>query len=267
VNAEEYLREVEFALRDLPWRQRRDLVAELGAHLAELPPDADLRPRLGWPAQYAADLRAAAGLERQHGIRAYLRARRPRNVTITAITLALVLTAIGLGIAAVVWVDGYQPLGPAGADYTPGPSTPTPGQDGVTVFYHAGRPFGYGVLIRNYGRYTVRVLGTTPKSDTPFDGPRSIFNPFTGHLFMSTSQSPINAPPLERFHPFELKPRSYRWLVFKGVYRCGLSKYPRNESFGLADFPVRYSFLWRTVTVPIKLDEPVTVSFRKEACD
>ena len=114
----------------------------------------------------------------------------------------------------------------------------------------------------------MRVLGIPPKSDTPYDGPKSIFNPFTGHLFMSTNRSPVSAPPLERFHPFDLKPHSYRWLVFKGVYRCGLSKYGgRIEWFELTDFPVRYGFLWRTATVRIKLMEPVTVSFHKEACD
>ena len=36
---DEYLREVGFALRDLPWRQRRDVLADLRGHLAELPPE------------------------------------------------------------------------------------------------------------------------------------------------------------------------------------------------------------------------------------
>jgi len=36
MKAKEYVGRVDFALRDLPWRQRRDLVAELGAHLPEI---------------------------------------------------------------------------------------------------------------------------------------------------------------------------------------------------------------------------------------
>ena len=81
MTADDFVRQVELALGDLPWRQRRDLVAELREHLAELPPDTDLYARHGAPDRYAAEMRAAAGLELRRGPFAYLRARRPRNTS------------------------------------------------------------------------------------------------------------------------------------------------------------------------------------------
>jgi hypothetical protein len=51
VTAEEYVRRVDFRLRDLPWRMRRDLIDELRGHLDELPADTDLAARLGPPEQ------------------------------------------------------------------------------------------------------------------------------------------------------------------------------------------------------------------------
>ena len=79
MTAEDYLRRVDVAVRDLPWRTRRELNSELRGHLAELPADTDFVERLGTPERYAADLRSAAGLERRRGPIAFLRARRPRN--------------------------------------------------------------------------------------------------------------------------------------------------------------------------------------------
>jgi hypothetical protein len=69
-----------------------------------------------------------------------------------------------------------------------------------------------------------------------------------------------------------MKPGSFRWLVFKGVYACttGMGG-PPNRSGGYGEttreaFPVRFSFLWKTTTTLIPLDEPLTFSFRKEGC-
>ena len=73
---DEYLRASATGCAICRWRMRRDLLAELRAHLAELPAGTDLRAQLGPPEQYAADLRAAAGLERRRGPIAFLRARR-----------------------------------------------------------------------------------------------------------------------------------------------------------------------------------------------
>ena len=54
---DEYLRDVGYWLRDLPWSTRRDLMSELRGHLDELPADMDFRAQLGPPETYAHDLR------------------------------------------------------------------------------------------------------------------------------------------------------------------------------------------------------------------
>jgi hypothetical protein len=128
--ADDYLRSVSFELGDLPWGKRQELLAEIRTHLDELPAGTDLRARLGTPKEYAADLRAAAGLERRRGAIAFLRARRPRNL----ILVALILIVIGLAIGAVEWVDSYQPLAfQSGAEIFPPVSAEVPGGTSVSA--------------------------------------------------------------------------------------------------------------------------------------
>jgi hypothetical protein len=250
VKADDYLRRVDAALSDLPWSVRRDLMAELKSHLEELPPDE--AARLGTPEEYAAEMRTAAGLEHRRGPIAFLRARRPRNL----ILLALALTLIGLTIGAVVWIDSYQPLAWANATQEPLDSKPSPGQPGVTVVFRKGHRYLYGIVIRNTGRFTVRVLGV----------PRDVTDFYAGPLLMSKDTTPrMNEKPLEPFHPFDMKPGAHRWLVFKGVFACTTGA---SEPLAVTrvDFPIRYSFLWRTATATIPLEDPLTISFSKEGC-
>jgi hypothetical protein len=207
MTTDDYLVLVGYEFRDLPWKTKCDLLAEIRAHLSELPDEIDLIERLGRPEQYAADMGAAAGLERRRGLIAFLRARRLRNL----ILIAVVLTVAGLAIGAVVWINSYEPIAFAGAAQLPLDSKPSPGQAGVTVEFRKGRPFLYGIVIRNSGRFTVRVLGV-PKSVTDF---------YSGRVLMSKDQSPrMDERPLKRFHPFDMKPGSFRWLVLEGPYAC-----------------------------------------------
>jgi hypothetical protein len=256
VRRDEYVRDVGYWLGDLPWSTRRDLLAELRAHLDELPPDTDLRPQLGPPEAYAKDLRAAAGLERRRGVIAFLRARRPRNLILTVV----LLTVIGLAIGSVVWIDSYQPLTWANATQEPLDSTPSPGQPGVTVVFRKGHAFRYGIVIRNSGRFTVRVLGV----------PREVMDFYAGPLLMSKDTTPrMDEMPLERFHPFDMKPGAFRWLVFKGVLACTTGMGATGPGYGAVTrdvFRIRYSFLWRTGTAQIQLEDPVTIKFSKEGC-
>ena len=242
MTAAEYVRRVEFWLRDLPWRMRQELLAELRTHLSEVPAGTDLAARLGSPEQYATDMRSAAGLERRRGTIAFLRARRPRNVVLTAVALTLT----GLAIGAVAWIQSYQPIAFAGGTQFPLDAKGAVGLVGEAVAVHPGRPFQFGITIQNTGRFTVRVLGV----------PYSLqVLPFSGRLLMSKDQTGrLNERPLERFRPFDMKPGSFRWLVFKGIYDCGTMS-PGGGEIGLADFPVRFKFLWRTKTVFIPLDE------------
>ncbi len=242
----DYLRAYERTLRDLPWRQRRELVAELQAHLAEFPPDADLVARLGSPRSYAADVRAAAGLSRQRGLSAFIRARRPRNL----VGAVVAVVVVGLLIAAVGWIATYQPLGfgngvlPAGKE--------VPGAPGYVLTFHKGRRFDLGMEVVNYGRFTVRVLGVPAGSDAPWSAGLLMSSPHvqTGGFY----------PPWRRFRPFDLKPRYSVYLRLHGVQACH-KPVSAQTTYTFSNFPVRYRFLWHTSTAQIPFPEGQKVVF------
>jgi hypothetical protein len=92
--------------------------------------------------------------------------------------------------------------------------------------------------------------------------------------FAGRTQFPLTAKPssgqagetviFRKGHQFEYG------IILKGVYACttGMGG-PEHGGYGATtqyDFPVRFSFLWRTATASIPLDEPLTRSFRKEGC-
>ena len=247
MTADVYLHWVGRALRDLPWKVRRDLLAELEDHLSELPPDTNLVERLGSPEQYAADMRAAAGLDRRRGPIAFLRAHRLRNL----IAIVVLLTAIGLAIGAVAWIDSYQPISFGGMSVVPIGAKGVTGVQGESVVFHEGKPFQFGIDIHNSGRYPVRVLSV------PLTGP----NPWTARLLLTTPQNGTDSQTYERFHPFTLKPRQYVFLVFKGVFACHTGT-ALGSAATYSDFPLRYRFLWRTTTISIPLHDPLAIIFR-----
>jgi hypothetical protein len=248
VTRDEYVRDVGWWLRDLPWSTRRDLVTELRGHLDELPADTDFRAQLGPPEAYASDLRSAAGLERRRGPIAFLRARRPRNL----ILAVLGLTLIGLAIGSVVCIDSYQPLAFGNGSQFPAGATGVGGIEGQSVDFHKGRPFVYGMEIMNTGRFTVRVLGVPYESNLPW----------TARLFMSGPSYTGDYRASTRFHPIDLKHGERVYLVFKGVFAChsGMAK---GGALTLEDFPVRFSFLWRKATTMIPLPENLAIVFPK----
>jgi HAAS len=256
VTRDEYLRDVGWWLRDLPWGTRRDVLAELRGHLDELPADTDFRAELGPPEAYAGDLRSAAGLERRRGVVAFLRARRPRNL----ILIVLLLTLAGLAIGAVAWIDSYQPIVYGNATQDPAESKPSPGQPGMTVVFRKGGPFLYGVTIRNGGRFPVRILGV----------PRDVTDFFKALLLVNKPNPAENEFPLQRFRPFDLQPGETRWLVLKGIYACttgmggGPPGAPRGgEAVTREAVQIRFSFLWRTETTFVPTQDPLTITFHK----
>lgn len=254
MTADSYLRRVDAALRDLPWKMRGELVSELRIHLAEIPAESDLEERLGTPEEYAADLRTAAGIERRHGPVAFLRARRPRNVILTVVAL----TTIGLAIGAVVWAQSYQPLGFAFGYRFPAGSVDAPAGDSASVVFHEGRPFQLGITVLNNGRFAVRVLGV------PY--PPAL--PFKARLMMSSPLKNTGGMhgPYTRFRPFDLKPGRVVFLFLEGVY-ANCHFIAPGGSTGLSDFPVRYRFLSRTSTADIPLPEELAIVFpRHGAC-
>jgi HAAS domain-containing protein len=251
MTADEYVRRVNYWLTDLPWATKKELLSELRAHLSELPQGTDLAS-LGTPEQYAADMRAAAGLDRRRGLIAFLRARRPRNVILTAVAV----TVIALAIGAVAWIDSYQPLVMGNAAQDPLDSKPSSGAAGVTVVFREGRPSLYGVTIRNSGRFPVRILGV----------PRGVTDFFKAHLFVNKPNPADNEMPLERFRPFDLHPGETRWLVLKGVYACTTGMSGGGGAVGSDAIPVRFSFLWRTETTFVTVLDPLTITFTKKGC-
>jgi hypothetical protein len=244
---DEYLRDIGYWLRDLPWSTRRDLVSELRGHLDELPVDTDLESRLGSPQKYAADLRSAAGLERGRGLVAFLQARRPRNLVLTL----LALIAIGLAIGAVAWIQSYQPIAFAGGSLDPAAATGRVGLHGETLVFHEGRPFQFGITITNTDRFAVRVLGAPLPEGVPFAARLMMSGPLT--------YGGVHGP-YTRFRPFDLEPGQVRLLFYRGVLACRAAP-GANAGVGFIDFPVRYSFLWRTTTVYIPLAEQLAIVF------
>jgi hypothetical protein len=248
VTTDEYLREVAYALRDLPWGQRRDLVRELREHLAELPPGADLSERLGSPERYAADMRAAAGLEHRRGPISYLRARRPRNLVLTA----LAFTVIGLAIGTLAWVHSYQPLIDGGFGMDPPRSHGVVGSSELDVRFREGKPFGFGFSISNNGRFTVRVLGSP---HLPLPAAVHLFT--SGHVRYGGFE-----PPDRRFRPFDLRPGQTASFELRGPFHARCKPAPRSHEFAwIGFFAVRFSFLWGTKTVQIPLRNGISILF------
>lgn len=253
---EEYIEWFEWAVRDLPWKTKRDLAGDLRAHIAELPPDSRLDERLGSPEQYAADLRAAAGLDRRRGVVAFVRSFPPRSLVI----FAAVVAALGLAVTGVVWghnrnawINSYQPLDFAfGSRYPPGKSLL--GLDGVQATFRAGRPFNFGITVINDGRFTVRILGV------PFGGG---YDPWKARLMMSRTLADTGGMhgPYVPFHPFDLAPDRVVFLFFKGRYACHGRQAAEAQTYN--DFPVRYAFRGRTATASIPLPEPFAVYIPK----
>jgi hypothetical protein len=249
VTEKAYLRAYARRLRDLPWRQRRELVAELEAHLAEFPSDADLVARLGSPKQYAAEMRKAARIERQRGLGPFLRARRPRTLVFSA----LLLTLLGLAIGALGWVYSYEPLAfTSGSSRTPLGTHGLPGVDGQAVTFHKGKRFDLSMEFENTGRYTVRVIGVGYRSSAPW----------TARLLMTPPSYNGGYTPPKPFHPFDLRPGQYGDLFLRGVWACHAETDP-GATLTLHDFPVRYTFLWRTGTAEIPLFNTLEIQFPK----
>lgn len=194
MTGDRYVAAVEMQLLDLPWRVRKNLVADLRVHLAEIPAQEDLVARLGTPQTSAGELRTAAGLAPRRGLIAFVRARRPRNVVI-----AVALVALGAAVAATVtWAGSYQPV--TGGATGMNPRVSSQGALGEIVApFRNGKPFQVGFSVRNSGRFAVRIL------DMPLTG----FHPFVVRKFTARSDERGTGPPV-RFQPFTLEPGQER---------------------------------------------------------
>ncbi len=242
MSTDQYLASVEAHLTDLPWRLRKDLVADLRVHLGEAPPGEDLTARLGSPESYAGELRAAAGLGPRRGLIAFLRARRPRNLVL-AIAL---LVAVGAVAAAVAWASSYQPLGPGSTGMSPVVSSEGALIETVAPFRNR-KPFQIRFSVRNSGRFAVRIL------DVPLEGGL----PFIARKFTARSDERGTGPPVP-FHAFTLEPRRERLIVLRGRY-ANCTSWVAGTSVGYEAMPVRARFLRWTHTVFVKLFTPLVI--------
>jgi hypothetical protein len=237
----EYLREVEWRLRDVPWKRRKQVVGELAAHLDETPPE-----QLDTPQAYAAELRRSENLPRRHGFLAFLRARRPRNLVIVGVLLVLV-ALIASGFA---WAESYQPL--AEGNYGLFPIRAVTGPAGETaVTFRDGAPFRFGFSVRNDGSFAVRVVGVPHAT---------VADPFVTRTFVSRSlERARDIPgPTTPFRPFDLEPGEQRMLILRGVF-ANCRKWGGRMTLTYDSLPVRFRFLWRTETVSVPLADPLVV--------
>lgn len=255
MNADQYLAAVELQLGDLPWKARKHLAADLRLHLAELPPGEDLVERLGSPAAYAAELRSAEGLAVPRGPIAFLRARRPRNVAIALVLVAVVAALI----AAAAWASSYQPV-VTGSTWM----NPRGGRAGALEEYVAtfrpGAPFQLGFSIRNDGRFPVRIV----------DVPLGNFYPFVVRAFVIPPNPHVVDFQThgEPFHPFTLAPGEERLLALRGRYRTCAS-YPASAGSAITVFglPVRERFALWSQTVDVELASPLVIqTTARHAC-
>src|SRR5262245_37209290 len=127
--ADEYARRVEEALADLPQGQRKQLLADLAAHLAEITDDG--RPvvdQLGPPEEYARELRATADAPPAGSAGRRSRLSRPWRVGVIVALIAAVVLAVAVGAGVTVHRSSQvtiavpgKPIGPA---FVPGVTIP-----------------------------------------------------------------------------------------------------------------------------------------------
>jgi len=241
VTRDAYLREVEWQLRDVRWKRRKALVAELAAHLDETPAG-----QLDTPQAYAAELRRSENLPRRRGAVAFLRARRPRNLVLVALLLVLV----ALLVSGYAWAESYQPL--TAGDYGLFPDRAVSGPAGETaVTFRDGAPFRFGFSVRNDGSFAVRVVGVPHAT---------VADPFVTRTFVSGPlERARDIPgPTTPFRPFDLKPGEERMLILRGVF-AHCRNWGGTTTATYDSLPVRFQFLWRTETVSVPLPDQLVI--------
>lgn len=175
---------------------------------------------------------------------------RQRHLVIAAFVLAVALL-----IGSAAWIQSYQPLSYLGPSRIRGP---------IRVAFHPGFRFSVGASVQNSGRFAVRVLGV-PYLSGPFSG-----RPISARLMMSRDTGGARFQrlpgvrgrvhfmlwprgPYEPFQPFDLKPGQVRSLLFTGVYGNCTPAARNLVPITVLDFPIRFSFVWKTQTARIPL--------------
>jgi hypothetical protein len=174
---------------------------------------------------------------------------------------AAAVTVLGLGIAALVWINGYQPLAFGGDSvYPPIAFRLHSSFDQNDVKFRQGKPFKVGVAVVNNGRFTVRVLGVTGEYAHSFAE-----LPLSHRLLLMSGPMPKNGAPwvrqFSKFRPFDLPPGQTTFLQLNGTYHAHCRPWPGGESMTLAGFQVRYGFLWHKGKAQIGFPANLSIDF------
>jgi len=176
------------------------------------------------------------------------------------------LTVPGLGIAAPVWTQSYQPLAFGGASVYPPIASrnhdTTFTQDNIT--FRQGRPFRIGISVVNNGRFTVRVLSVTGAyihtfGDLPVSHRRLIVSD-------PMPKNPLEAArwvrPYRKFRPLDLPPGQVIFLQLNGTFHAPCRRDPGvGESYVLGGFELRYGSPWHTGTAQIRFPANLSIDF------
>lgn len=244
---EAYASAVARHLRHLPRAQRRRLVADLRAHLLELP-DGDLHELLGSPGAYAAELLRSSGLPQAHGFRAWLR-RIPLWVRIVAPLVA------GLAVAATIggiWLSGYAPLVAGFSGFAPGIRADSAFGEraNVVVNYQHDARYVFGFSLRNDGSLPLEI------TDFPLVGYAR--GPLVVEDVLVDPPNRYGDPNAPRFRPFTLQPGEDRGISFRGVLaHCDI--WSQGASVVYESVKVDYRVLGIGKTADIALDQPIAV--------
>jgi len=147
------------AVADVPWRRRGPALADLAERLRALDADASPTTELGPPEEYAAAVRADAGLgEQPGGFGARLAATRPRTKVLAAAGAVVVVVLF----VALIGVLRYQPLRTDGSAQALDPAIvidDAGGVKGLTLRFEPGGEILVRYSITNGGLVDVHVDG------------------------------------------------------------------------------------------------------------
>lgn len=207
-HAARYASAVERELRDLPCAQRRTLVGDLRAHLAEFPPDDDLVARLGSPVAYAAELRRSSGLPLPRGLRRLRRIPLWLRILVPAMVILLVAALVLLRSS-----DITSPLSYGNSYLIPGNEPPVEFGDkaNIVLTYQHGQEYDFTFNVENTGHLPVTVDEVAP--------PHVLVVPLQiEEVGLGARGDTGRSRPAQPFRPFPLDPGEERSVFFHGVF-------------------------------------------------
>jgi hypothetical protein len=246
---QQYLRLVARRLAGLGRRQRRELLADLAAHLAENPQPtlAAYQAEYGDLRAYAVELRRSAGLKPEPPV---------RPVALVVAILAIVVAASGIGLYE--WGHHFQPLlvgsgcfrsDPLGTDTRVGALTER------TVIYDDGAPIRVVWTLSNLSGRPV----TATRLVFPDEGGWLIKHEVVGVGMPRNRGSCDQAEETPPFKQFVLHPHESRNIVVSGIFGGCETQQP-GDSVGLETVQTTISVFAVTHTFQLKVQPYLTIA-------